>query len=231
MEADDEYFVPLQDQRVFGAGIKRKRVNFVPAETSPPPKPAQNLSSSNKPWERYLSIVLPREELSLENPQSDDNSARVPQSGSSPPICEICNLPIDLSSDEGIASPRPHEASLAHQVCLSHSHPPSHLDRTRQGLKYLSSYGWDPDSRRGLGTTGAGIRAPIKTKAKRDTAGLGVKLESNDERGSEGAAKKLEKLDAKRVRKEEEKGKKKRERLQEMFYRNDDVERYLGHSA
>lgn len=36
------------------------------------------------------------------------------------------------------------------------------------------------------------------------------------------------KLDAGKVRKLQEKDKKKAERLREMFYRKDDVERYLG---
>lgn len=40
--------------------------------------------------------------------------------------------------------------------------------------------------------------------------------------------KKLEKLDAGKVRKMYEKDKRHGERLREMFYRNDDVERYLG---
>jgi hypothetical protein len=39
---------------------------------------------------------------------------------------------------------------------------------------------------------------------------------------------KIDKLDAGRVRKLYDKDKKKAERLREMFYRNDDVERYLG---
>lgn len=38
----------------------------------------------------------------------------------------------------------------------------------------------------------------------------------------------LQPLNAKEVRKREEEGKKKGERLREMFYRNDDVEKYLG---
>lgn len=35
-------------------------------------------------------------------------------------------------------------------------------------------------------------------------------------------------LNAKEVRRREEEGKRKGERLREMFYQNDDVERYLG---
>ena len=97
------------------------------------------------------------------------------------------------------------------------------MDRSRQGFKYLSSYGWDPDSRQGLGATGKGIRAPIKAKVKNDTVGLGAKTKE--------AAKpldaKVERLDAKQVRKKDMEDRRKRERLQEIFYRNDDVEKYL----
>lgn len=39
---------------------------------------------------------------------------------------------------------------------------------------------------------------------------------------------KVEKLDAGGVRKEVERDKRRGERLREMFYRNEDVERYLG---
>ena len=91
----------------------------------------------------------------------------------------------------------------------------------------MSSYGWDPDSRLGLGATGAGIRIPIKGTPKNDTADLGVDTKGDGKKRVV-TAKKIEKLDAGRVRKEEERGRRKGERLREMFYRNDDVERYLG---
>jgi hypothetical protein len=39
---------------------------------------------------------------------------------------------------------------------------------------------------------------------------------------------KREKLDAGRVRKLDDRDRKRREKLQEMFYRSEDVERYLG---
>ncbi|MCJ1328659.1 hypothetical protein MMC10_005336 [Thelotrema lepadinum] len=58
---DEEYTIPLQDKRVFGAGIKRKRVKFVPAtrdedagETSLITAPGRDKSAA----ERYLGIVL-----------------------------------------------------------------------------------------------------------------------------------------------------------------------------
>ena len=47
-------------------------------------------------------------------------------------------------------------------------------------------------------------------------------------KGQPGAKKKIERLDAKGVRRKELEGKKRRERLQQMFYGMEDVERYLG---
>ena len=222
---EEEYFIPLQDQRVFGAGIKRKRVNFVHPEkpsTSTPPQSSPTGTSSDL----YLSIVFNRPDPSATNdlpsPSTPENSTQTfcPEA-SSTPLCTICSLPLQVPS----TSTHPHEASLAHQVCLAHSYPPSYLDRTRPGFKYLTSYGWDPDSRLGLGATGAGIRVPIKGKVKNDTVGLGVEF---GKKGKKVIDKKVEKLDAKKVRKMDEVGRRKGERLREMFYRNDDVERYLG---
>lgn len=264
---DEDYFIPLEDQRVFGAGIKRKRVQFVPS-TEPnlittASKPQQATPSSSV-GDTYLSIVLKRSkseplgqdkgsksddkkpgasssDLTEDHTARDDNSANhpnppvsttvteaepgnEPRSSSQPAPdsnCEICHLP--LHTTDTVTT---HHSSIAHQVCLEHSHPPSHIDRTRSGLKYLSSYGWDPDSRRGLGARGEGIRQPLKGKIKNDTVGLGV-LETR-----EAQKKRRERdpppLNAKQVRKREADGKKKGERLREMFYRNDDVEKYLG---
>lgn len=240
MSDDDIYEIPLQDQRVFGAGIKRKRVKFVPSTESSstlvPPK-----LSSKSVSDLYLRLVLPGDQSSKSeiSAPSNNTSAILVSTGQEPgeptestPVCEICNLPMlaenaDTIPDNPstISKARPHEASLAHQVCLTHSHPPSHLDRNRKGLTYLSAYGWDPDSRKGLGSEGQGIQFPIKTKPKDDKLGIGVVLPKESERRKK---EKPEKLDAGKVRKLQEKDKKKAERLREMFYRNDDVERYLG---
>ena len=229
---EDEYLVPLQDQRVFGAGIKRKRVNFVSAEdpsAQSPPRP----TSTVPPGDLYLNLVL-RNETEITKTSHDETEEftvhKTAVSPSSQPLCEICNLPID-SEETTVVPTRPHEASIAHQVCLSHSHPPSHLDRDRHGLKYLSSYGWDPDSRLGLGTTGSGIRIPIKGKPKNDTVGLGVKPVVREGKTIVATTRKIPSLDAKQARKQEEVDRRKRERLQEIFYRNDDVETYLGGSS
>jgi hypothetical protein len=242
MSDDDTYEIPLQDQRIFGAGIKRKRVKFVPATTgSSNAAPPSNTPASSVS-DLYLRLVLPGDTTAPQDAQSSamqtsittETSAQVLEAGQ---VCQICNLPLTSLQDtipilEGEAltafeAPklRPHEASLAHQVCLTHSHPPSHLDRKRKGLAYLSSYGWDPDARLGLGASGQGIQYPITTKPKDDKLGIGVVLPKDVER-----MKKVKpvKLDAGKVRRMQEKDKKKAERLREMFYRNEDIERYLG---
>jgi hypothetical protein len=253
MSDDDTYEVPLQDQKVFGAGIKRKRVNFVPS-AAPSATPNSSEASAKSVSDFYLKLVLPSKDESsrevspaLARPSgllgSSEGSAQPLPAQTEPQVCEICNLPLTTIRDASAASTeemtaraedtsdqrpppklRPHEASIAHQVCLVHSHPPSHLDRNRKGLVYLSSYGWDPDSRLGLGASGQGIQYPIKTKPKDDKLGIGLILPKEADRRKK---EKVEKLDAGKVRKLHEKDKKKAEKLREMFYRNDDVERYL----
>ncbi|KAI4242124.1 MAG: hypothetical protein L6R40_004166 [Gallowayella cf. fulva] len=230
---DNEYEIPLQDQSVFGAGMRRKNIVFVPAA-----KPKQHCipeSPTHGTGDRYLSIVLNRASGSSDGPvQHVQQEAATTTSnlggrfdGS---ICEICRLPISSShhQDARVESSKHHETSLAHQVCLEHSHPPSHLDRTRQGLQYLSSYGWDPDARLGLGASGTGIRVPIKAKPKNDTMGLGLLAPSPLSRVSKPP---LKKLDAKQTRKAEEKAQKDRRKLQSLFYQKEDVEKFLGSSG
>ena len=223
----------LQDQKVFGTGLKRKRVQFVPAaaledEPATVPKP-----SARNAGDRYLSIVLPNEgqKVGKAGKISHDPAQAASKSGTTEEdtMCEICHLPVNSIADSSLPAQRPHETSLVHQVCLAQSHPPSHLDRSRVGLKYLSSYGWDPDSRLGLGVRGEGIRVPIKPKIKNDTVGLGVR--AAQQKGLLVEKKKIERLDEKGVRKKEAGQRKKREKLQEMFYRNEDLERYLGSNA
>jgi hypothetical protein len=255
MSDDETYEIPLQDQRVFGAGIKRKRVKFVPSAAASSASPTPSGTSAKSVSDFYLKLVLPLEEesskegspavISSSSPPKHSADFEQPRSEQNEPqVCEICNLPLTSTPDALLTStdeidtsaadpskirhspkPRPHEASIAHMVCLTHSHPPSHLDRNRKGLAYLSSYGWDPDSRLGLGASGQGIQYPIKTQPKDDKLGIGVVLPKEADRRKK---EKTEKLDAGKVRKLHEKDKKKAERLREMFYRNDDVERYLA---
>jgi len=186
----------------------------------------------------YLKLVLPGD---AKTDTASASAASVFQEGiAEAQVCEICNLPFsnlppsvsgeepeptDIPSGRPPSKPRPHEASLAHQVCLTHSHPPSNLDRNRKGLAYLSSYGWDPDARLGLGASGQGIQFPIKTKPKDDKLGIGVVL---PKLGEIKKKEKPERLDAGKVKKLYEKDRRNTERLREMFYRNDDVDRYLG---
>jgi hypothetical protein len=91
-------------------------------------------------------------------------------------------------------------------------------------LRYLESYGWDPDSRRGLGATGEGIREPIKGKLKADTVGLGAVLPSP---AVEKRKEKVQKLNAKQVRKGHVEARKRGVRLREMFYQDEKVLKYL----
>ncbi|KAL8953168.1 MAG: hypothetical protein Q9222_000990 [Ikaeria aurantiellina] len=231
-EDEDTVYIPLQDQKVFGAGIRREKVTFVPSGSTAPqfqlktPKPGAG--------DRYLAIVF--------NKASTGNSEEVKQPGDVEPprakidlqnpndllsaTCKICKLPVAIDGipTEQVENAMIHEASLVHQVCLEHSHPPSHLDRNRQGLKYLSSYGWDPNGRQGLGATGAGIREPIKAKPKYDTVGLGSVISTSSKVSKEPP----KRLDAKQTRKAEEKARKYRQRIQNMFYQHEDVAKYLG---
>lgn len=256
----EDYFLPLEDQRVFGAGISRKRVQFVRSSdhelnttrTSSAPAPSTQAGSSIA--NKYLSIVLSKSQNKISASSTPNTPPPIPETStaqSAPPSplpsssplatarCEVCHLPLSDETDPSSSDAtehRPHEASLAHQVCLTHSHPPSHLDRTRHGLRYLSAYGWDPDSRMGLGAPGReGIREPLKGKLKVDTVGLGAEGDSEEERdrkrkarGRVAEGKKVEKLNAKQVRKGHADAKKRGDRLREMFYQNDDVQRYLS---
>lgn len=280
---DEDYFIPLEDQRVFGAGIKRKRVPFVRASddlqtTSAPPvnqsvrsvadiyssivlskrskkgtEQARELGGSNASVPHTQSISAP---VSLvPSPKNNDDNceprinieASVTASivgASGTDLCEVCKLPIimekekvdndELGAMSTTASNTPHEASIVHQVCLQHSHPPSHLDRNRHGLRYLTSYGWDPDSRTGLGAEGrTGILQPIKPKAKTTTSGLGLAVKDEESIAAKKNTRKQQqeqrqKLNAKQVRLREMADKKKAEKLRELFYASDDIQRYLG---
>lgn len=278
---DEDYFVPLEDQRVFGAGIKRKRVPFVRASgdlhTTTPSAPISN-EPARSVADIYSSIVLSKKHKKGTrdvNKQEKDSVADLKDEFSPPAIatvassentidnqpttesqkevvavvgtgvCEICNLPVTTKSTKDAdldevettsitTKHTPHEASMVHQICLQHSHPPSHLDRTRHGLRYLASYGWDPDSRVGLGAEGrTGILQPIKPKAKTTTSGLGLAKEDEEAITARKDLRKQQqeqrqKLNAKQVRLAHLADKRKGEKLRELFYASDDIQRYLG---
>lgn len=233
---DDEYEIPLRDQRYFGAGIKRKRVQFVSSQqtqqtTSLPATPKESAA------DRYLAIVLdksngepvraasappveqapPGETDQPDESYKHEDEGALPDETDKPQVCDVCYRSIPASTSKAS-----HESSIAHQLALPHSHPPSHLDRQRKGLTVLQSHGWDPDSRLGLGAQGEGIRQPIRATENPNRAGLGAKL---------APARVMEKpvsLDAGKVRLREQEGKKKAERLRNDFYGKDDVQKYLG---
>ncbi|KAE8354390.1 hypothetical protein BDV28DRAFT_131041 [Aspergillus coremiiformis] len=252
---DEDYFLPVEAQRPFGSGIRRKQVPFVRSSeqelnTICRTAPAQSATSGPSIANKYLSIVLPKEtqvsepvtptgqHISEDDGHRDMKAVRsTPASPSVARRCEVCSLPIDGDESgpgSSVTSDRPHEASLAHQICLSHSHPPSHLDRTRHGLRYLAAYGWDPDSRVGLGVSGReGIREPLKGRLKVDTVGLGAGVHGEREHGK-GKGRdavrpaKVQKLNAREVRKGHLEARKRGEKLRELFFQSDDVLKYLG---
>ncbi len=227
---DDDYHVPLVDQRVFGAGIKRKGIAFVSASQTEGSVPPSGLPATSNIADKYLSIVLSKGHSGL---QSTPRAPEIEPAAVEPALCAICNQPLLVSGDNLAIST--HESSIAHQVCLQHSHPPSHLDREHVGLRYLQGYGWDPDSRKGLGAKQEGIRIPIMPRGKQDTAGL-RELDDEDDVNtkSENKQKPITKtqepvlrLDAGKVRKQEMEAKKRAEKLRGNFY-GPDLRQYLG---
>ncbi|PHH70729.1 hypothetical protein CDD80_5769 [Ophiocordyceps camponoti-rufipedis] len=148
---DDDDDIPLHRKKPFGAGLKRQRVEFVPASKTDDDVEATTKATSAA--DLYASIVL--------NDHGPDPPSTTYQ------ICTICSLPITTS-------PSQHALSMAHQVSLPQAHPPSALDRSRMGLRTLQSQGWDPDARQGLGLHGDGVRFPLKPEVKRDNRGVGA---------------------------------------------------------
>jgi hypothetical protein len=142
-------------------------------------------------------------------------------------ICPICALPIKQSTHD-------HVSSLPHQVATPHVHPPSHLPREHIGLRYLTSHGWDPDSRLGLGARQSGIAVPIKAKEKNDTAGLREQDDADELSVSKKVLKKLPvreekvvKLNAKEIVKRDKEARIRAEKLRKSFY-GEDLSKYLG---
>ncbi|KAK1241217.1 hypothetical protein MKX08_001191 [Trichoderma sp. CBMAI-0020] len=218
-DSDDED-IPLHHKRPFGAGLKRTKIEFVKATDPDASNTVKAVGAQSASiGDIYASIVLgssSADAASKSEPVSDGKEdTSPPEKLPEPPICPICSLPITTTLQK-------HEASLAHQVSLEHSHPPSALDRSRMGLRALESQGWDPDSRLGLGREGEGTRFPIKMFPKKDTLGVGA---------TQPAKQKVEEkprlLTAKEMRVLAEKEKRKGERLQAEMYSRVDVEKYL----
>ncbi|KAF2219255.1 hypothetical protein BDZ85DRAFT_46355 [Elsinoe ampelina] len=229
---DEEYEVPLVDQRYFGAGIKRKRVPFVAASHSDEaPIIAIPTTSGEEACNTYLNIVLKRK--SSVSPcqtgadETVDKASDPPEID--PSVCLVCNTPVTQGQRA-----KEHAGSITHQVCLPHSHPPSSLDRQRKGLNMLESHGWDPDRRQGLGATGQGILHPVRAQEKPDRHGLGHNHHGLNEAAalkSRPSKKPQQRLDAGKVRRLDEEFRRKDAHLRDLFYRDEDVEKYLGGQA
>lgn len=209
---DDADDVPLHHKRPFGAGIKRKKIEFVRAQDPD----IGSLTATTKPdfsiGDLYASVVLKDSGAKGKASETAATEAKEDE----PSVCPVCSLPVTDSTQS-------HEASLAHQVCLTHSHPPSALDRSRMGLRALEAQGWNPDARQGLGREGEGVRYPVKVVAKDDTLGVGATVPEGLPRKEE----KPKKLNRKEMRQLAEKEKQRNLKLQSDIFGSVDVERYL----
>lgn len=221
---DEEYYVPLVDQRVFGAGLKRKRVAFVPAVSN---ESVSHATTPSSVASRYLSIVMQKKQ-NLDTDKANQQSVDTVEQIQNSQNCLVCNQPLSSTDSKETT----HDTSIAHQICEKHSHPPSHLDRSRRGLQYLQDYGWDPDARQGLGAHQEGIRIPIKAREKNDSTGLGFLTVDEEEptrskKRTDMQKTKVDKLNAKEIRRiEEEKGQR-AEKLRQAIY-SEDLSQYLG---
>jgi hypothetical protein len=100
------------------------------------------------------------------------------------------------------------------------------------GLKYMERHGFDVDAQVGLGANGQGMLLPLLPKEKTDKLGLGIDKKEHERKRSLGGASAAEvkegRLDAGKIRRLAKVEKRKHDRLQRMFYGNDEVEKYLG---
>lgn len=231
---DDYDDVPLQHKKPFGSGLRRNEIKFVPASSEDPKvseKSAGN-SQGKSISDFYLNMVLKKPDPSAQAARvvdADDGATTVEE------VCEICKIPLTSkpagsnTDPRGAKQPSRHEASIAHQVCLAHSHPPSALDRNRMGLAVLASQGWDPDARTGLGAAGQGVQYPVKAKPKDDHLGVGVVVPKDFRVKKDQERPKL--LDAKKVRKMAADDRRRTDKLQQQIFGRVDLERYLGPGA
>lgn len=232
-EAED---VPLHHMKPFGSGLRRNEIKFVPAsnEESTVIENENSKSSGQNIRDFYLNMVLKKSTIS--NGETSTEPARETQE-TDIEVCEVCKMPITSTSSTNSKSHQPnnagkashHEASIVHQVCLTHSHPPSALDRNRMGLSVLEAAGWDPDARTGLGATGQGVQFPIKAKAKEDRLGVGVVVPKDFRVKKQKEKPKM--LDAKKVRKMAVDDRKRTDKLQQQIFGKVDLEKYLGKGA
>src|SRR5947209_3987273 len=95
-EKDDEYFLPLEDQRVFGAGIKRKRIAFVPSSTLESVASTPTKATTTTSHDRYLSII--EKKLSGDDQSTEAQSPTATSIAEAPQnVCPICRLPLSAS--------------------------------------------------------------------------------------------------------------------------------------
>ncbi|EUC46431.1 hypothetical protein COCMIDRAFT_92913 [Bipolaris oryzae ATCC 44560] len=201
---------PFVEQRAFGRGLWKNPIQFV--SSTPETQPAAASTNGKTMAEKYLAIMFPNGQ-----PQPEPDAY---------PRCGICGEPVK-ESDQRI-----HYLSPAHQAALPRAPIPSAIDRTRMGLKYMEKHGFDVDARKGLGSSGQGMLFPLVPKEKRDKFGLGIDKKEHVKQKALGGASRADvsqgRLDAGKVRKLAQIEKKKHEKLQTMFYGNDEVEKYLG---
>ncbi|VUC33340.1 unnamed protein product [Clonostachys rosea] len=228
---EEEEDIPLHHKKPFGSGLKRKKIEFVRA-TEPDETAATASASRIKAsaiGDLYASIVLGPSSASSGTPTptpevvgEGEAEGATPQDASDQTICPVCLLPITTSISK-------HNASLAHQVSLEHSHPPSALDRSRMGLKALEAQGWNPDARRGLGKEGEGMRYPIKVSAKEDNLGIGATIPEVKE--GEAKVAKEKPMSVKELKAAQAKDRTKTEKLQREIFGSVDVDKYLKRGA
>lgn len=231
-EAED---VPLHHLRPFGSGLRRNEIKFVPAsnEDSAITQQTNSKSSGLNVRDFYLNMVLKKT-------TSDGETSTKPASETEETdteFCEVCKMPLTSTSStnsrlektSGSGKSSHHAASIVHQVCLTHSHPPSALDRNRMGLSVLEAAGWDPDARTGLGAAGQGVQYPIKVKPKEDRLGVGVVVPKDFQVKKQKEKPKM--LDAKKVRKMAVEDRKRTDKLQQQIFGRVDLEKYLGKGA
>ncbi|KAJ5121333.1 uncharacterized protein N7515_009294 [Penicillium bovifimosum] len=248
MASDEEdYYLPPEQVRPFTSGVRRKRVQFVRSSdldtTTATPTPSS--SSGTSIADKYLSIVMKQApSTSPSTPTQRPPSPTIRTQSAPPTDTTVASPPASASQPDSVQNPQQqtlqplqykNPAPTKHPSPTNSASPtptpPSHLDRTRAGLRYLSTYGWDPDSRLGLGAAGReGIREPIKPRVKHDTAGLGTGLDADGDRLPARAPPKpkVQKLNAKQVRNRVAEERRRAERLRKVFYQSDEVLRYLG---
>jgi hypothetical protein len=202
---------PFVEHPAYGRGLWKNPIQFVSAAPDAPIEAAPGNGSTLA--EKYMAIMFPNGQ-----PQPKPEAY---------PLCGICGQPVKEQDQ------RMHYLSPAHQAALPRAPIPSAIDRTRMGLKYMSKHGYDVDARVGLGAAGQGMLFPLMPKEKRDKFGLGIDKKEHEKKralgGASAADVKEGKLDAGKIRKLATIEKKKHEKLQRMFYGNDEVEKYLGH--